>query len=254
VRVLNRVNGLRLRAALALACVETLAFAGPPFVTDDPEPAAFRTWEVNYAANGTLAGISTQAYVPGVDINYGASPGVQLHAQVQMAYASDSTGHRIGPGDIELGVKYRLTPETQEDEGWMVSVYPLLELPTGDAHRALGAGHASALLPLWVQRTLGAWTMYGGGGYWVNQGAGRRNAWAAGWVVLYQWNAGWQLGGEVFGKTSEQAGAPGSSGFNLGGTCKLSEDKSLLFSAGRGLSHVQDSNRASAYLGLQVIY
>jgi hypothetical protein len=34
--------------------VPMLARTGPPFVTDDPEPAEYGRWEVNYALTGTL--------------------------------------------------------------------------------------------------------------------------------------------------------------------------------------------------------
>jgi hypothetical protein len=42
-------------------------------------------------------------------------------------------------------------------------MFPLLELPTGNEHRGLGAGHVSAFLPIWVQKSFGEWTTYGGG-------------------------------------------------------------------------------------------
>lgn len=241
-----------------LAAFPQIAFAGPPFVTDDPEPAEFHTWEVNYAVNGSRSTSGTSAYLPGADINYGAAPGVQLHLQLQMAYASgnDSAGgfRHYGAGDTELGIKYRLTEDSEDAADWMVSLYPLVELPTGNSNRSLGAGQSSMLLPVWFQTTRGPWQFYGGGGYWLKHGAGYQNAWAAGGVLLYQFTPDLQLGGELFGSTADQVGQPGHAGFNIGGTWHLQKDYALLFSAGRGLAHVAQTNQASAYLGVQVLY
>ena len=233
--------------------------AGPPFVTDDPEPAEYQTWEVNYALAGTRSSWGTQAFAPGADINYGAAPGVQLHAQLQMAYANadgDNGGPHYGLGDTELGLKYRLTPQPADgdDDAWMVSVYPAVELPTGSARRDLGAGHSSVFLPVWVQKGWGQWTFDGGAGYHLNHADGSHNYWSGGTLVLYQFTPELQLGGEVFGSGAAALGERGSTGFSFGGTYKLDKEASLLFSAGRGLSHVSNTNRASAYLGVQVLY
>ena len=45
----------------------------------------------------------------------------------------------------------------------MIGVFPLVEAPTGDARRGLGAGHTREFLPLWLQKSFGGWTTYGGG-------------------------------------------------------------------------------------------
>ena len=246
----------KFRAALILVLLgaSPLAHAGPPFVTDDPEPAELHTWEVNYAVNGTHGRGSTTASLPGADINYGAATGLQLHVQAQMAYSSGNgaMAHH-GLGDTELGVKYRLTAESDDASDWMVSLYPLLELPTGNASLNLGAGKSSLYLPVWFQTTRAGWTFYGGGGYWINPGSGQRNAWAGGAVALYQLTGSLQLGAELFGKTATQVLGSSSNGFNVGGNWNLAKNLSLLFSTGRGLGHAQTDNRFSAYLGLQVI-
>lgn len=237
---------------LALAC--PLACAGPPFVTDDPEPVDDGTWEVNYAFTGTHNQDGTAGFLPQVDANYGIAPGVQLHLQPQWAFNQQTGENSHGPGDTQLGVKYRLTPASQPEDAWMISVYPLLNLPTGDASRNLGAGASSLYLPVWFQTTREQWTFYGGSGYWVNYGANSRNAWAGGWVALYQFTPRLQFGGEVFGETAQTIEGQGTIGFNLGGNYQLAREYSLLFSVGKGLANVAASNQASAYLALQVLY
>lgn len=239
---------------LAALLVPLLADAGPPFSTDDPEPVDYKKWEVNYGLNGSHNQDGTSGYAPQFDANYGIAHGVQFHFQPQLAYNRQPGSHAFGVGDTELGLKYRLTAESEEPGHWLISLYPLLELPTGDSNRNLGSGASSQFLPIWFQTTRGHWTFYGGGGYWFNHASGSQNAWAGGWVALYKVTEGLQLGGEVFGKTAEIKGGRSSTSFNLGGTYRLAPDYNLLFSAGHGLSNVSSNNQGAAYMALQVTY
>ncbi len=56
-------------------------------------------------------------------------------------------------------------------------------LPTGSQTRGLGSESAQVLLPVWIQKSYGKWTTYGGGGYWVARGSGNQNSWYAGWLL-----------------------------------------------------------------------
>ncbi len=270
-----------LPSLLVLLFVPLSALAGPPFITDDPEPVERHHWEFNNAVTLTHDQSGTTGSAPNVDVNYGVMPGVQLHVQPQLAYASAPGLRSFGAGDSEFGVKWRLTPgadggegdgaaagkgddngavampgdvgETAGSGGWMISLYPLLDVPTGDAKRNLGAGVTSVFLPVWFQRTFGRWTAYGGGGYRRTQGSDNRNTWAGGWVMLYAFSEGLSLGGEVYGNTAATSGGRASVGFNLGGSLALASDYNLLFSAWRGLRNVAATNQASVYLALQVL-
>ena len=71
-------------------------------------------------------------------------------------------------------------------KGWrpQVAVFPLVNLPTGDEDRGLGAGHVLVFLPMWFQKSFGDWTIDGGGGYWINQGGvGDKNFWFSGLLL-----------------------------------------------------------------------
>jgi hypothetical protein len=163
-------------AALAAAIVFAPAtgHAGPPYVTDDPEPVEFRHWEFYLATQHSITRAVATGTAPHVEVNYGAWPGLQLHVIAPLAYARPSGGPTFyGVGDIEVGAKFRFI-----DEGrwWpMVGTFPQFELPTGDAGSGLGTGHLHVLIPLWLQKSFGPWTTYGGGGFWVNPGAENRN-------------------------------------------------------------------------------
>lgn len=73
------------RAAALLAatmCVGT-AWAGPPYVTDDPEPTDLGKWEIYGFGDGTRFAHSTEA-ATGFDINYGAAKDLQLTTVIEV--------------------------------------------------------------------------------------------------------------------------------------------------------------------------
>ncbi|WP_075792253.1 hypothetical protein [Massilia putida] len=232
----------------------TSVYAGPPFVTDDPEPVDLHAWEINYGATWLRTMNGSGGALPGIDLNYGALPDVQLHAQPQLAYTRGTGGNAVGLGDLELGVKYRLTSPDQPRSDWMVGIYPMLELPTGSARRGLGAGAHSVYLPLWLQTTRGRWTVFGGAGYWLDHGADAHNAWAGGITALYEVDARLQLGAEVYGSTRRHIDEATATGFNLGGILQLRDGLALLFSAGHGLRNAHTSNNGTAYIGLRTSF
>jgi hypothetical protein len=230
------------------------ALAGPPFVTDDPEPVELHKWEINLALTGTAAGGGGVAALPGVDANYGLAPELQLQFQPQLSVAWGASGTEIGVGDIELGLKYRFVRE--DKQGWrpMVAVFPSVTLPTGNPQRGLGSGNGQAFLPVWVEKNIGKWTLDGGAGYRIDPGADNRNAWFVGGLLLYQLTEKLQLGGELFRQGAELRGGKTAAGFNLGGSLVLTEEYNVLFSAGTGVANQIATDRFSGYLALQVAF
>ena len=91
-----------LAALLSLASPRG-AFAGPPFITDDPEPVDPGHWEVYAFSDGALEGASTTGVGPSVEVNYGAAPSLQLHFIGNLAYdAPAGQARQYGLGDTEL--------------------------------------------------------------------------------------------------------------------------------------------------------
>jgi len=223
-------------AALSAAIVFAPAtvHAGPPYVTDDPEPVEFRHWEFYLATQHSITRAAASGTAPHVEVNYGAWPGLQLHMIAPLAYARPSGGPTFyGVGDIEVGAKFRFI-----DEGrwWpMVGTFPQFELPTGDASSGLGTGHLHVFIPLWLQKSFGPWTTYGGGGFWVNPGAGNRNYGFVGWLLQRRLSQLATLGTEIFYTTPNQVGGDASLRFNLGLVLDLTEHHHLLLSAGRAM-------------------
>lgn len=231
------------------------ASAGPPFRTDDPESVDYGHWEIYGFSTATHVQGDTAGTLPGVEVNYGAAPDLQLHIIAPLAFdAPEGSGTTLGYGDTELGVKYRFI---QEDEnGWrpQVGVFPLLELPTGSESHGLGTGSTHAFLPLWLQKGFGPWLTYGGGGYWINPGLGNRNYWFVGWLLQRQITDTLALGGEIFHQTAATVPGQDSTGFNLGGIYDVTPHLHLLFSAGSGLQNAATTNEFSYYLAVQVTF
>jgi hypothetical protein len=249
---LERVSA-RLAALAAVLCAAApCAIAGPPFRTDDPEPVDYQHWEVYGFSQATQVKGDTAGMLPAVEVNYGALPELQLHVIAPIAFdAPSGSGTKFGYGDTELGVKYRFLDE-EKDQWWpQIGMFPLLEAPTGNAQRGLGAGSAREFFPVWLQKGFGPWLTYGGGGYWHNPGAGNKDYWFTGWLLQRQVTDDLALGGEIFHQTADSDGGHDSSGFNLGGIYDFSDNYHLLFSAGRGLQDVSATNEFSYYIAFQ---
>jgi hypothetical protein len=210
-------------------------FAGPPFLTDDPEPVEYQHWEAYLFGNGDHAGGSYAINGPAVELNYGVLPDTQLHLIVPMTTVGGSGEPAVsGLGDTEFGVKYRFLHETN---GWpQIGIFPMVELPTGDSGRSLGNGQAWFRLPLWLQKSFGPWTTYGGGGAALNSAPGQRDYPFGGWLVQRDFGKHLTLGGEIFAQGQDTDSDKGFAAFNFGGTCNVNENFSLLFSAGHSFA------------------
>ena len=251
----SKICAILLAAGLAVAAPTNSALAGPPFVTDDPEPVDYQHFEINLAALGTLARHTQGGAVPSADINYGLLPEVQFHLGLAMPFqGGDGQTVHYGYGDTEIGVKLRFVSE--DEAGWrpQIALYPNVELPTGSAKDDLGSGYTRVFLPLWLQKSFGAWTAYGGGGYWLNDHGDNRDYWFAGGLIERKLRDDLTLGGEVFEQGKDSVASKVSAGFNLGGTYDIDETHHLLFSAGRGIRDAEATNRFSYYLGDQLTF
>lgn len=229
------------------------AYAGPPFRTDDPEPVEKGHGEFYLLSTGTRTAGGNSGLLPAIEMNYGPTEDVHLHIIIPLSAFDKPAGGTTqrGYGDTELGVKYRFVQE--DDEGWrpMIGTFPIVVLSTGDENKGLGGGHTQTFIPIWLQKSFGAWTTYGGGGYWINPGAGNKNYWFSGWLLQRKISDSLTLGGELFHETADTVGGPSNTGYNLGGIFNYTEHDHVLFSAGKGIQHATDTNQFSYYLAYQ---
>jgi hypothetical protein len=222
-------------------------WGGPPFRTDDPETVDYQHFEmasgIEYENDrGTLFGTA-----PHFDMNYGAAPNVQAHLMVSDDYVRNKGGPTLlGPGDVELGVKYRFVQESEYVP--MVAIYPLFEVPTASRARSLGTGQPQLFFPVWLQKSEGPWTSYGGGGYWINPGGGNENYWYAGWILQRDITKWLTLGAEVFHQTQESRTYGSETGYNMGAIVNFTQLHHFICSAGTDIHGPANFFFYAAYL------
>jgi Putative MetA-pathway of phenol degradation len=220
--------------------------AGPPYVSDDPEPTEYRHYEIYAFTQGLRTDQGTSG-TSGVDFNYGAGPNLQLTLVVPAAYEHPrDAASASGLGSIELAAKYRFLH--QATSGWDVAFFPRLILPS--AANSVGQSHAAFLLPLWLERDWAQWSTFGGGGCAINHGADSRNYCLASWALAFQLLPDLQIGAELVYQTPDTHGAPTtfSTGagvrYDLGSTCHL------MAYAGPGLANPAESDRYAWYAAI----
>lgn len=215
-----------LALALALLVAPAAACAGPPFLTDDPEPTDTGHWEL-YAPQFEIEGSGADfdgAF--GAEINYGAARDLQVTLGLPVAYAHGARGWRWGAGDVEASAKYRF----YDKAGLQIAVFPGVTLPT--ARHGLGAGRVTAFLPVWAQQDIGQWSVFGGGGYAVNPGSGNRDYWTGGLAVTRQLGKRLLVGVEADRQGPDTVGGRASTSLGLGAIVDLSGPFRLLASGG----------------------
>src|ERR1039458_110429 len=111
-----------LAVVVVLLSLPVIAFAGPPYITDDPEPVEYQHWEV-YPSLFTKQPGAWTSTAPHLEVDYGALPNVQLELIPQMTlYAPTQGATSYGYGDTQIGIKYRFLQEGD----WIpqVATYP----------------------------------------------------------------------------------------------------------------------------------
>ena len=224
---------------LAAASVARSALAGPPWVTDDPEPTPTGQFE-NYAfVQGSRVGGTLGAPAAGAEINYGALPDTQVSFSfpVNPDPGPDSYGMVWIP--LGGGVKYRFIEE--DDDGWrpQVAVFPQISVPVGPNQHG---EPVNWLFPLWAQKTVGRFTAFGGGGYTLNPGVDNRDYLSWGVGLADQVTKIFQIGPEVFGvsRTSVTDGA--SNAVGLGAIYDFSDNWHIVGSANTAVDNRKEDD------------
>jgi hypothetical protein len=237
---------------LMIACPLAVR-AGPPFLTDDPEPVDFGHYETyvftqwdNSPGNGsTVTG-------PAVEFNSGFLPNLQLHLVTPFENTTiPGMPNAFGFSDTEVGVKYRFVTESATRP--QIGIFPMAELATGDSARNLGNGQTWYRLPLWIQKSFdnGKWTVDTGGGAALNHAPGQRDYGFGGLLVQRSLGAGLTLGSEIFTQGATAVGSTPTTFYNVGGYINPSDQFSILFSVGHSIA---GQSHAIGYVGLYYTY
>jgi hypothetical protein len=241
-----------LAAALLWAGLQASpALAGPPYVTDDPEPTDLGHWEVYAYTQATHVGPAALGE-QGLDINYGAAKDLQLTTVVPLESDNGAGEARGGFGDLQLAVKYRFLH--QDDRSWLpdVSVFPRVFVPTSTHY--FGDGRAQVFLPFWAEKDWGDWSVFGGGGYTINPGPGNRNYGFEGVAVARKVAAKLSLGVEIYTQGSDTVGHKTLTGIGPGFTWQVFEHYALIGSGGPALQNQTSAQQGFYYLAVLVTY
>jgi hypothetical protein len=236
-------------AARPLLCVALLlglasqATAGPPYLTDDPEPTDYQHFEIYTFTQGMVAQGDTSGQ-SGVDFNYGSAPNLQLTATVPSDFDFPALGAAEGGlGNIELAAKYRFL--TQQNFGLDVAVFPRIFLPSASSN--IGDQHASFLLPIWLEKDWGEWSAFGGGGCEINRGGDSQDFCEAGVVITRQIKSDLQVGLEIFHQTAATIGGQDTTSLGTGVRYDINEHFHLLGYVGRGIENANATDRVNWY-------
>lgn len=194
----------------------TRLWAGPPFQTDDPEPVEFRHYELYEFGTVASTPVESDPTGPALEFNWGVVPNVQIHVILPFGAVIPSNNPKYLPGgvgpsaygltDTEVGVKYRFVQETKHRP--QIGTFTMLELPTGSYSKGLGMGKVWYKLPVWIQKSWGEWTAYGGAGYQVVPQTQYRNFFYTGWLVQRSVNKKLTLASEVYFHQKEGFATP----------------------------------------------
>jgi hypothetical protein len=205
------------------------ARAGPPFVTDDPVPTDYRNWEIYTGLTYENEGSGTvSAALPFAEFNYGALPNVQVSITLPLERDTSPAMRRYGYGETDFGIKTRFVQESGDRP--QMSFYPSVEIPST-------GGHVVTLLPLWLQKSSGRWTAFGGGGLYLNAGPGQRDYGFAGAALERSISVATTVGAEVYRQGPGALGALATTAANVGVTAQLGDLHAILFSFGRALGN-----------------
>lgn len=232
--------------ALAVLAAATPAWAGPPFLTDDPEPTDTGHWEI-YAPLVEASGSGRNFEgATGAEINYGAARNVQVTLGLPIEYVNDRSGTEWGVGDVAVSLKYRFYQN--EDIGLSIAVFPGVTLPT--ASNGFGAGEVTGMLPVWFQKDTGSWSVFGGGGYAFNPGKGNRNYFTGALAVSRQINSDFTLGVEVEQQGADTIDGRATTSLGVGAIYRIKAPFRLLLSAGPTFEDGGQSTSFHTFLAL----
>lgn len=219
------------------------ALAAPPFITDDPVPVDFKHYDFFLFAaldKTNNPQEQPQLYAPSVEINYGLIPNLQFHLILPYVWSLPPMDFpSSGFGDAEVGFLYRFIEESNNRP--QVGFYPIAILPSGNAKQGLGNGKIWMKWPLWLQKSIGTWTSYGGGGYAINSQEFSRNFAFGGWTVQKKLGEKLMLGSELYFQGATNIDSKAVTVINFGGSYKVSKSFAYTFSVGHSVLGEQHS-------------
>ena len=105
-----------------------------------------------------------------------------------------------------------------------------------------------------MEKDLGAWSTFGGGGCELNRGGDSRDFWLVGWALTRRVAQNLVIGAELTYETADTLGGQASTGLIAGFLYDLGERLHLLGSVGPEIQNASDTNRYSWFAALLFSY
>lgn len=215
--------------------------AGPPFITDDPEPVELHHFEFYLSSADLFSPDHISGTLPHFEVNYGAFQNTQLHLIVPINFDYNKADNfKFSYSTTELGIKYRFVEET--DNFPQIGTFPIFQLPL-----SLNMKESQLFLPVWFQKSFDKFSTYGGFGYGINPGVGNRNWLFLGMQCQYEFSEILSQGFEVFYHSGQTIDETSQLTINYGGFINSVRNFHFLYSIGHS---VTGNESLICYLGL----
>ena len=243
----------RLLSAILFCCLAPLALAqgGPPLITDDPGTPGNKHWEINIAYTQSRYASGVIYETPHIDLNYGYGDNVQLKLEGPLTIFNGGGGVDLtGIGYSDWGVKWRFHEDGKS--GPEMSIYPQIIFIGNQKFAQLGVTDPGTdfFMPFEASKGFGKLTLDGEVGVMFREFA-QKQYWS-GICGEYDISKAFSLLGEIHlintsGFTQDQFV------WNLGFKKDLSENQSIICSAGRSFANPTDDNPGFLlYAGVQI--
>ena len=233
------------RFPLFVLLAGSVALAGPPMITDDPDTPEKGHWEINVAYTAEKRGDAWTMEAPLLDLNYGLFDNVQLKLEGPYLLSSEGSHRHSDFGNLEAGVKWRFLD--QEKDGISVSTYPQFAFAgtNRSVRRGLAAEGWEFLLPVEFQYEIGEHdTVFAEVGWaWVEHEKGNL---FAGIVYSHAFSEGFDVLAELHTEGEARASAQELVA-NVGFHWQTWEHAALIGSAGRSL--IEGDEPAADFFG-----
>lgn len=224
------------------------ALAGPPYITDDPEPTDTGHWENYLFVEGARTAGQRFTPIAGIEVNYGAAENTQLTVSVPLNTNPGPGGIGVVWAPLGMGAKYRFIEE--DDDGWrpQVAFFPSIAIPVGPAN---AGDPVTELLPIWMQKSFGDWTLFGGGGYSNNPGPGNRGFANYGIALQNQVTKELALGVEIFGAGKDSIADRPTTAVGVAALYDFNDLWHIVGSVNTGISNAHKADQFSYNLALK---
>ena len=169
------------------------------FLITDPAPEEYQKIEVDVLEASLRSHQYTSLNLPSMQISYGIVPDLDLELILNYSfYTPNNIGSSSanGIGDTTITSTYCFMHESKYLP--QISFVPTYLIPTGDYNAGLGNGKPTLALPIFAQKTWGAWEIVTNIGYMHNTAPLTLNYFYGGIRLVYGINKDVNLGIELY--------------------------------------------------------